>query len=192
MVRESGPLTSCLGLLRQSTAPDGLASPGRWARRLRRVGCTSKGWGLGVREASPLSSCSLALLLGCVAGSARAARDPTLAQAAPGHRILTRGLSSTLGRCPCQVTVARGAVLPRRTAAVQPPLSEDLGRNLRYRRHGRHQLGKGPLAPGLLRVLSRHSSQGGRCPAVHIRQPGATGARPGSLVMPRPHRDRQP
>ena len=161
-------------------------------RRLRQAGCTSKGWGLGVREASPLSSCSLVLLLGSVAGSARAAGTPTLAQAAPGRRILTRGPPSTQGRCQCQVTVARRAVRRHRTAAVQPPLSQDLGRNLRYHLHGSRWRGKALLAPGLLRVLPRHSSQGGRYRAINLWQMGATSARSGSLPLPRPQRGRQP
>ena len=80
--------------------------------------------------------------------------------------------------------MARRAVLPHRTAAVLP-LSEDLGRSLRYRLHGRRQADKGLLTLGPVRGLPRHSSRGGRCLAARTRQLGKTSGRPGPLLLPR-------
>ena len=169
------------------------ASLGRRAGRLRQAVCTSKGWGLGVRQGIPLSSCWLALLLGSAAGSARAAGTPTLAQVARVHRILTRGPPSTPGGCPHQVTAARREVLPRRTAAAHPPLAEGPGpRRRRHRPHGRHQAGKAPQSLGPFRGLPRHSRQGGRCPVTRTRQARTNSAWPGSLLLPRPQPASQP
>jgi hypothetical protein len=158
------------------------------------AGCLhEQGVGAGGRQEIPLSSCWLALLLGSAAGSARAAGTPTLAQATPAHRILTRGLPSTPGRCPHQVTAARREVLPRRTAAAHPPLAEDPGpRRRRHRPHGRHEVGKALQSPGPFRGLPRRSRQGHRCPAARTRQARTNSARPGALLLSRPQPASQP
>jgi len=163
------------------------ASPGRRVGRLRQAVCTSKGWGLGIRQGISLSSCWLVLLLGSAAGSARVAGVPILAQATPVHRILTHGPPSTLGRRSHRVTAARREVLPRRTAAAHPRLAEDLGprRQQQRRPHGMHQVGKAPQSQRPFRGLPRHSRQGGPCPAARTRQTRTNSARPDSLLLPR-------
>jgi len=169
-------------------------SPGRREGRLRQAVRTSKGWGLGGRKGSSLSSCWLVLLLGsAAAGSARAAMTATLAQAAPAHRILTHGMPSAQGSYPLQVTATCKENPPRRTAAEHLPPTERPGPGRRRPRpRGRDGAGQGSLPRGPVRGSPRQSRQSDSFQIARIRQPRGTSAQPGSPLLPRPERASQP